>query len=232
MVSESEVLAFKKDYCHENVTISRILRAELANWVQEPILDVGCGLGDIALMAFPEKKVYLLDILDFSKEPKSENHTRLQVDFWNYEPSESELPGTLLFSHVLQFLDDNPPRFRDRLRRLQASRLVTVTNIDSGVLSKIVKWADTHLESHNPEREEPELFADFRQVGEWRFEAHLTCPDFETLAEQVLYLLDVDPRRRQNLGLREFLESQLSEPSFGIQQHVVAYSRGAQNEST
>lgn len=226
MVSETEVAAFKKNYCNENVTIGRILKAELANWVHEPILDVGCGLGDIALMAFPEKRVYLLDRLDFSNEPKSENHARLQIDFWNYKPSESDLPGTLLFSHVLQFLDDDPIRFRERLRRLQASRLVTVTNMASGVLSKIVEWADVHLESPNPERDEPELFADFRQVGEWRFEAHLGCPDFETLSEQVLYLLDIDPRRQQNLGLRGFLESQLSEPGFSIQQHVTAYSRG------
>ena len=226
MVSETEVAVFKKNYCNENVTIGRILKAELSNWVHEPILDVGCGLGDIARMAFPEKKVYLLDRLDFSNEPKSENHARLHVDFWNYEPSESDLPGTLLFSHVLQFLDDNPARFRERLRRLQASRLVTVTNMASGVLNKIVEWADVHLESPNPERDEPVLLADFHQVGEWLFEADLICQDFETLSEQVLYLLDIDPRGRQNLALRGFLESQLSEPGFGIQQHVVAYSRG------
>jgi hypothetical protein len=225
MLSERDVSAFKTRYCaDENPTISRILKAELSDWVVEPILDVGSGLGDIALEAFPEKDVYLLDRLDFAREPKAARHKRQRVDFWDYRPNREERPGTILLSHVLQFLDDDPSRFNSRLRELGATKVIAVLNRDTGTLHDIVRWAHEHLGHINPEKEVSALFDGFRREGEWPFEAHLACPDFQTLAEQVGYLLDVHLSSDDKNRMVGFFRDSLVEPAFVIQQHIVIYA--------
>jgi hypothetical protein len=225
MISAPDVRAFKKSYCiDENPQIGRIVLEELGNWVREPIVDVGCGMGDISLYAFPQKMVHLLDRLDFSSEPKAESHVRWQMDFWDLKPVMVQPIGTLLFSHVLQFLHQDPTRFRLKLRELKALRIIAVTNRNLGFLGELVDWADKNLCGPNPERDEAPLFADYRREGEWYFESHLACPDFNALTEQVSYLLDVRPPDHDKRLLRKFLEGHLVSPGFLIQQQVVAYS--------
>src|SRR5262249_4964604 len=108
MISQKDVVEFKQEFCDENAIIAGIIRAQLRDWAEEPILDVGCGLGDIAHRAFPDKKVLLLDRLDFSFAPVC--HKRIQIDFFDYHPAPDAHANTLLFSHVQQFIDDDIDR--------------------------------------------------------------------------------------------------------------------------
>ena len=60
---------------------------------------------DIPGRAFPDKRVLLLDRLDFSFMPN--RHERVRIDGFAYQPYSEDHANTLLFSHVQQFIDDD-----------------------------------------------------------------------------------------------------------------------------
>ena len=60
-LSKQRLSDFKSTKCDENLLIAEILKTRLSERLTAPILDVGSGLGDIALSAFPDKPSVLLD---------------------------------------------------------------------------------------------------------------------------------------------------------------------------
>jgi hypothetical protein len=221
MISQQDVMEFKKQYCDENAIIAGIIRAQLGDWVEEPILDVGSGMGDIAQRAFPDKRVLLLDRLDFSFVPVS--HRRIQIDFFDYRPSQEAHANTLLFSHVQQFIDDDVARLLAKVAELRPRKIVTVSNLNDGVMGEIVRWGDENLRYCNAEKDIPGFPSGYAQEGGWSLEGHLSCPDFPTLTHQISYLLDTELPPREEAALTRFLEARLQAPSLPITQQVRAY---------
>ncbi|MBZ5667301.1 MAG: hypothetical protein LAO30_22205, partial [Acidobacteriia bacterium] len=86
MYSKQMVDVFKRTYCDENRVAAEILRQQARSLADETILDAGCGMGDIAAVAFADSKVTLLDRLDFSSYPTPKNHKRVTIDFFDYVP--------------------------------------------------------------------------------------------------------------------------------------------------
>jgi hypothetical protein len=222
MISQRDVVEFKKDYCVENAIISGIIGTHLGDWAEEPILDVGCGMGDIAERAFPDKKVLLLDRLDFSFMPS--RHTRLQIDFFAYRPAPDEHANTLLFSHVQQFIDDDIGALLAKVTALAPRKIITVSNVNDGVLGEIVRWGEENLRQCNAEKDIPGFPPECREEGCWSFEGQLSCPDFPTLTRQVSYLLATDLNEREEEDLTRFLKARLKEPRLSITQQVKAYT--------
>jgi hypothetical protein len=224
MISQRDVVEFKKEYCDENAIIGAIIAESLGSWAEEPILDVGSGMGDIAQRAFPDKKVLLLDRLDFSFMPAI--HRRIQIDFFSYQPPPEDRAETLLFSHVQQFIDDDIDGLIRKVEELHPTKIITVSNVNDGVLGEIVRWGDANLRHCNAEKDIPGFPPGYDEVGRWSFEGHLACPDFSTLTRQVSYLLATELDPQEEAALNQFLTSGLPEPRLPITQEIKAYKLG------
>lgn len=225
MISQQDVVEFKKEYCDENAIISGIIGTQLGEWAEEPILDVGSGMGDIAERAFPDKRVLLLDRLDFSFVPT--RHQRIHINFFAYQPCPADHANTLLFSHVQQFIDDDLAELFAKVEALRPKKIITVSNVNDGLLGEIIRWGEENLRHCNAEKEIPGFPPGYAQEGAWSLEGHLDCPDFPTLTHQVSYLLDTELDRREEALLTRFLKARLQSPSLPITQQVRAYRRTA-----
>ena len=82
-VKKNEVSDFKNKWCDENQIISGIIKNGIAGYFNEPILDVGAGLGDIVFNSLNHKKVICIDVNKISEEdfPISKYHERKHIDF-------------------------------------------------------------------------------------------------------------------------------------------------------
>lgn len=103
-----------------------------------------------------------------------------------------------------------------KLAELQPRKIITVPNVNDGVLGDIVRWGEKDI---------PGFPARYAQEGSWSLEGRLSCPDFPTLAHQVSYLLDTELDQRETAALTQFLMVKLAEPSLPITQQVRAYRR-------
>lgn len=223
-INQQSVIDFKTRYCDENSLISTILREEYHDWARDPILDVGCGLGDISATAFGDRRVYLLDRLDYSTFPTRPLHQRITEDFFRFRPD-----GNLrsaLFSHVLQFLDDDREELEETVRGLGVSQLITVTNDNTGKFGELVNWASEEFPESNPEVNIEGFARDFDVVKQNSFIATLRCSDFHQLAEQVCYVLDMALNEERASSIESFLEGLLSEPAIKIDQTIRGYIAG------
>jgi hypothetical protein len=57
------------------------------------------------LSKFPDKLVIHLDVLDYSHHDLPGAHRRITKDFFDFSAADCRKIGTILFCHVLQFLD-------------------------------------------------------------------------------------------------------------------------------
>lgn len=215
---------FKTRACNENPIIASFLKTEAQDYLVPPILDTGAGLGDIAFNAFPEKKAICLDLNPVPEGyPLSENHRRIQMDFFDYFPSEPI--HTLLLSHVLQFIDDDPERLNRKIKAINPRYVILVINSNTGMMGKLVQWALDNLEDPNPEVRLAEFPAGYTLVKQIPFEATISCEDFENLAQQVGYLMVADIH--EHLGtLVKYLKSELNnKPVFSFGQTIEIYEQ-------
>lgn len=226
MISEHGIAEFKLRYCNENHILGQLLRANVADWVEEPILDVGAGLGDVSAVAFPDKRVIQLDRLDFSRFPIPPIHRRVKCDFFAYKIEETDPPRTLLLSHVLQFLDDDKQLLSAKVKSFSAQKIVIATNINDGFMGKILDWSSKHIPSINPEVDIAAFPPEYRFVKSWQFEGVLSCPDFECLARQLWsVILDSTLNLEEHRCAVEFLKDQLPKPEISIRQQLRTYIR-------
>lgn len=224
VLSKTRVVTYKQQHSNENVLIARTLREHFLNCVEEPILDVGCGMGDIAALAFADQHVILLDRLDYSDFEVAPLHSRLTVDFFDYVPSD-ERPKTLLFCHVLQFLDEDVVRLADKLESIGADRALVVTNTNDGLLGEILLWTQRRGISSNPEVHVDGFPFGYACRHHTSLVSQIRANSFEELARQVCYLLDVSLEAADLRRLSSFLGARLRDPVFDIQQDVRAYER-------
>jgi hypothetical protein len=223
-ITADEVSYFKNGICNENPIIISLLRREAFQFLEPPIVDVGAGLGDISFHTFPEKNAVCLDINAIPEDcPVSKNHKRIQQDFFEYFPAEPV--GTLLLSHVLQFIDGDVARLNEKIRQLDPRYLIVISNTNSDFMGKLVKWAASNLSDSNPEIQLSKFPSSYRSVKSIPFEATISCIDFESLAEQVGYLMVADILSHKE-KLMAFLKNELNNiPSFSFGQTIEIYEQ-------
>lgn len=214
-------------YCDENPSIAKLLRDCFRAWIEAPVLDVGCGVGDISKEAFPDVETVLLDRLDFSAFPVAAQHRRLLRDFYEYELPDSNPPKTALFSHVLQYIDADPSRLLRKVRLLGIPKIITVLNRNDGMMAELLEWGKTNIPDGNPELHVAGFPAEPEYVKEQAcsFTATLACPDFAILAKQVSYLFDTTLTAGQHAALAAFLAEKLEQPRLPITQDITGYRR-------
>jgi hypothetical protein len=213
---------FKKSLCDENTIISSILRDHCQPWLHEPILDVGAGLGDIAHIAFPEKKAFLLDC---NAEIKTQNlnHTIVQGDFFSKAKDLGTL-GTLVFSHSLQYLDNDWYVFSAYIDKLNPSTIIAVTNENSGIFGTIMKWAQHNIPRTNIETSEIKLSQNYKLAASFPFSATFRSPSFKIMAQELLAgIVDAPSTETSIRALEQHLKTTLENPILSIKQTVSCF---------
>jgi len=221
MITSKQVFDFKESFCNENKIIPNILKQEFEPLIEEPILDVGSGLGDISNFAFGDKELIHLDIEDYSDYEIPTKHTRVIKDFFDYKPEKSI--QTLLLSHVLQFIDGNTEKLNEKIKEINTKYIIVVRNTNNDFMGKLMEWFDGQDVQSNPEIIIPDFPKDFIEAKRIEFVAELKCPSFEVLEEQISYLWDITLSKEQNDSLVAFLRQNLRKPEFEIHQEIVLY---------
>jgi hypothetical protein len=222
-ISRQDVLQFKQRYSDENAIVADIIRRHLYEHFEEVVVDVGAGAGDITAAALPDKRVVLIDVLDYGRSPLPERHRRYVTDFFDYEPDEGERVGTLFFSHVLQFIDHDMSRLDLKLRALSPGKVVTVTNVNDGFMGELLDWVGLTFRQVNPEVDVPDFPRGYRLAGEVGFAGRVSCDDYRSLGRQVEYLMDSEPTPVESCALEKFLRASLASPRFTINQRIRVY---------
>jgi hypothetical protein len=224
-ISQEDVLQFKHRYSDENKIIANIIQQQLYEKFEEIIVDVGAGMGDITSTALPSKKVVQVDILEYAEYFLSERHSRLVTDFFNYIPKKGEKIGTLFFSHVLQFLDQDVLRLNNKVQSLSPNKVITVTNVNDGFMGELLDWVRQNFECGNPEIDLPDFPRGYQLENEIRFKGHVDCVDFRSLGKQVGYLMDSYPSSDEEDAIEAFLRENLAKPTFSINQSIRVYNQ-------
>lgn len=221
-VSAEGVAAYKA-MSDENRRVSEILVREFGDLVGTSIVDVGCGLGDIAARAWPDGDVLLLDILPYPENQDAPRHVRIEADFFDEGWSRGRTFSTALLAHVLQYVDESPAALYRRLEQLEPKSIITVTDVYDRQFSEIVQWAVDELGSVNPEGPEYR-FPHFKLCRERQFDGNLAADSYSKLA---VLLAEVVLDRRllptEKEAFAAFLASRLNTPSIRLRQAVRGY---------
>jgi len=223
-VSAAGVAAYKA-MSDENRLVSEILADGFADMIADSIVDVGCGLGDIAAAVWPERDVLLLDILRYPDNCDAAGHERIQADFFDSAWSRGRLFSTALLAHVLQYLDSPLEALYARLAELRPQTLITVTDIYDQQFSEIVEWTVEELGSINPEHP-TYVFPAYTLDRERQFAGNLAADSFPRLASLLAeVILDRHLYAEEEAAFSDFLASRLDSPSITLKQAVRGYRR-------
>lgn len=221
---EADIRKFKSVLCNETALITEALKREFSNFVLSPLLDVGAGFQAISLDAFPEIDVTLLDVIDYGSHAPGEN--RVTADFFEYQPPSTGKPRTLLFCHVLQYIDEDKGLLYEKVRSLAPDRIITVVNDNDLEFGEMIQWAKQHMPESNPEENVPMWPLGYGHPKRVQFTATLSCPDFGTLAYQFgRLILDLSKSQSRSPALLEKLRSILPKPEIRINQSIYGYER-------
>ena len=221
-ISADDVVKFKEEYCDEERIIAGLLQQRLAHHFEEPILDVGSGTGNITAAAFPDREVIHIDLLDFSDHELPPRHRRFKAGFFEFLPDFDV--KTLLFSHVLQYMDDDVELLNERINSFAPGKVVFVVNDNDDMKGELVDWATGNLACVNPEVAIPGTPDSHSLVEQAKFTAQVICPDFATLTREVVYLLDAQTSADEDHKIEDFLRAELEQPRFSINQTIQVYA--------
>lgn len=224
-ISSVDVRQFKQRYSDENELIAGIIRERLYDKFEELIVDVGAGMGDITSTALPSKRVVQLDILDYGEDALADLHRRVLTDFFDYDPTNGQKIGTLFFSHVLQFLDQNGSRLNDKVQTLRPKRIITVMNLNDGFMGEVIQWTNSNVQNANPEVHLADFPRGYDLEDEIHFKGQVRCTSFSVLGKQVSYLVDSQPSLQETATLQRFLQANLANPEFSINQTIKVYKK-------
>ena len=224
-LSETSLLGFKNN-TSENDVVIEIIRDQLLEFLDDAILDIGAGIGDIAYQAFPDKAATLIDRLDFSQHLLASRHKRVKADFFDVVPRHENFSGTVIFSHVLQYLDD---RYQDLVlatNKLNPNTILTVTNDNDAFMGVFVKWVLNNIPSSNPEVQLIDFPAccGYREVEKVDFTVSVAEENFRELAKWACYLIDVSSAHYSK-EIQGFLRQNLGRPAFEISQSIKIFKR-------
>ncbi len=223
-VNKKEVYYFKEEYCNENETIVEIINKDLQQYFKPPILDVGSGIGDIAFKSFKGKKTILIDVNPITKHdyPCRPKHVRKQADFLEFKSKEQI--NTILISHTLQFIDEDIEELNGKIEELKPEYLVMVLNKNNDFMGEVIEWTNEHFAISNPEVRIDNFPLGYNLIKSVPFVAEIICEDFETLAQQISYLMLIDLKEKKQ-EILTFLKTNLQTPSFTFNQSIDVYHR-------
>jgi hypothetical protein len=218
---------FKQVYCDENKIITQIIQEKIFHFFEDTILDAGCGLGDISYNSFHVKKVVLLDQMDFNFAPTHSNHTRLTGSLLNANIL-AKLPkiNTLFLSHILQYIDSDLDILIETVNKINPNRIIIVEDLNNDFLGEILSFCKEKFEDCNGEVILDGFPCNFyKKIYTQPFKAKLKCPDFKTLAQQCIYLMDMNNDNFSLDQITNFLKKNLEHPTFTINQQISIYER-------
>ncbi len=214
-VNKEAILAFKQ-ISNEERLIADTLNG-FNKFTFDPIIDVGSGTGLIAALAWPSRNVLLVDMEEYPA-PTDQMHTRVRANFFHEDWSEGRSAGTLVFSHSLQYLDENMPLLNRRIAELAPRTVLSVTDVREGFYGELVAWAECTLPNINPEHAHY-TFAGYEVVETVRFHSTIAAHDMMTLAQLMVgALLDhiVAPNEMETCV--DFFQTHLKGPDVRLAQ--------------
>ena len=218
----SEVKDFKLKWCNENELIINIILNEAADYFLPPVIDVGAGMADIARIALPNKEVICIDV-NAIKPSNNTLHRNLQIDFFDYFPDKQI--GTVFIAHTLQFLDENIERLNNKVSEIDPKNVILVSNENDGLMGELLKMITKYFRFCNPEIKIINFPAGYNLIRSIPFTASLSCDTFETLCDQVSYLMQIQLEQRDRVKLIAFLRSKIVAPEFEINQTLEIYEK-------
>lgn len=224
-ISPVDVRQFKQRYSDENEIIADIISDRLYDKFEELIVDVGAGMGDISFRALASKRVVQLDIFDYGESALADLHCRVLTDFFDYEPPKDQKIGTLFFSHVLQFLDQDLSRLTNKIQALRPKRIITIMNVNDGFMGELIQWVHSSVKNANSEVQLADFPKGYDLEDEIQFKGHVRCASFPVLGNQVSYLVDSQLSPQEMTALQRFLEAKLVNPEFSINQTIKVYKK-------
>lgn len=223
-VSVMEVELFKSSFCNENQIIIDIILNQLQCEFISPILDIGCGTGDIAYYSLSEKTVVGIDInyANPVQHPLRENHSREKADFFEFS---SDLQfNTLFISHTLQFIDNDLNLLNKKLKIFNSKRIIIIANRNDDFMEVLIEWVSRTFKSSSPEIRHDNFPKNYKLIKSVPFTANLVCPSYNELMYQVSYLMLIDIKRNEE-SILEFLKRNLKKPEFTINQDILIYEK-------
>lgn len=217
---------FKTKWTNENALIAEVVAALLPRDDCDLILDVGAGIGDIAALAYPEIKAILLDVLPF--EPSTNpSHRRVLSSFFDFFAEKKSPISLLLFSHSLQYLDDDISLLFQHIHQIDALYIMEVTDDETPFQQKAVAWLEAQGLSLNVERKIPGFPGGaYQRIASRSLCADIRCWDFRELARQLgCMIYDASLSDAQIDAFSAWLAEQLPEPVVSIPQVVTLYKK-------
>lgn len=225
-ISTDDVKDFKEIFSNENQLIKEITKEKYLDILKGRILDVGGGTADILSEVIPFENVTHLDILDFSTTPVPKKHTRVQGDFLDKKTIEDMGTFDVLFmSRVHQFLDNDMEKLNNAISLTNAKSIIMVEDVNNDFLGEVMKFSLSNFENANPEMKLENFPKEYTQTRSISFTGLVKCSDFLALTKQCLYLMDLSHSEENIAKMKSFLEDNLSEPTFTINQEVNLYQK-------
>lgn len=217
---------FKTKWTNENLLIAQAILKLFPREDCHFVLDVGAGLGDIASIVYPDKKAVLLDILPYemSVHPR---HQRVCQSFFDYASDRLPPQSLLLFSHSLQYLDDDLPRLLQKIEQMDPQYIVDVLDENTPFQQKAVNWLTAQNVAVNAERDIPGFPGrQYTLLQSQRLQAEIKCETFEGLARQLgCMIYDAALSPQVILDFAKWLQTELCEPCIQMPQIVRLFGR-------
>ncbi|MBI1307064.1 MAG: hypothetical protein GC181_10720 [Bacteroidetes bacterium] len=223
MITLEQVKLFKNEYCEENQIIIHLINSNLQNYFLESILDVGCGMGDIAYACWKNKKAYLIDTNPIEKEGSvyHDKHQYIQCDFYKFY---AEDVSTIFVSHTLQFIDHNLTKLTLRLQLLNPRYIIIIVNENQDFLGKLVRWVKKKYPDAHPEEPLKKDIPNYALISQLSFDTQLVCKEFSQLAEQIRYMMLIPVEDDLDL-LVNWLKQNLTDPTINFKQSIDIYEK-------
>lgn len=221
-ISMTKVDIFKNSFCNENGIIINLINNEIQSDFIPPILDVGCGLGDIAFHSLSKMEVIGIDVNDTNEYPLRDNHLRIKGDFLKH--SFTYRINTLFIAHTMQFIDSNLDLLHRVIHQINPIRIILVANENDDFMGKLVRWSVSNFRICAPEVLHENFPKGYQLIKNIPFKARLECGSFDLLADQIAYLMLFDKNVRKE-KIKTFITGELTKPEFNINQNILIYER-------
>ncbi len=218
---------FKHNLSDENQIVAEILSRLSTKYNLQTVLDVGCGVWDIAMHALPDHRVIHLDIHDYSNFPILPNHIRTIWDFLQFTPSERVT--TLFMCHVMQYIDDKLDQVQDKIDEIKPEYFLLTLDKNNDFLGELARWSLEYIPHANPELSYPWFPEWYEQIEAIDYVGNVSADDREGLLKNIMcVLIDVNYdnlNEDEKINLIEFAKSKLSDPKFTINQTFFVYKK-------